>query len=614
MTTLNPPQDPPTDVLADDFTYEPLDRIWRDVVRRRPDVVAACASDGDGWSLTYAELDRLSDVVADRVVAVLQERRITRESPVAALVGHDPHAAVSAIALYKVVWPEVTLDPEVPADRLQGIVDAAGIALVVTTPAYEGLARRLGVAVVVIPPVPAPSELPVRAWPTVEADAISGIVYTSGSTGVPKGVAGTYRTIGHHLHHRSGADWIRPDDRYGLVMPLSFGAARGDLSAALLTGATVHFFDPRARGAGPMPGWLAANDITLLSAPPSLLTAVVRTLPAGGQLSPTLRMVRSAGEKVLCSEALAIRRALPATCRLLNAFGSSEATMVSSYEITDETPDLPRPVPAGWPIPGFAVSFEREDGTAPEPAEVAELVVTSRYMPVGYWRDPERTRLKYTDLPDGRRSVATGDLAVALPGGAFRLAGRRDLGVKIRGNLVEPAEVEAALLHCRYVQEAVVVGRSTPSGRERLIAYVVLERGAEIVRTAELRRELRQTLPSYMIPEAVVFLDALPRNERHKLDRTALPDPAGARRRRSRRPEHPVGAAHRRALGHRARTRRDRGAGRLLRPRRRQPVRGGDGDPARRAARPAGQQPAAARFPERRGVRRRGRSRRPGRG
>jgi acyl-coenzyme A synthetase/AMP-(fatty) acid ligase/thioesterase domain-containing protein len=515
-------------VVGDDFSFVPLDEIWCEVVRERGDLVAACNCEVDGAQLTYRELDELSGLVAGRVTQALQTYAISRESPVAALVGHDPNAAVTAIAMYKIAWPEVTLDPSAPLERVRSIVEASGTQLVVATPEYQELADQLGVHVIVMP-TPADDggadQVGPRPWPAIDPDAVSGVVYTSGSTGAPKGVAGTFRSIGHHHHIRLRDDWIRPDDAFGLVMPLSFGAARGDLSSALLAGASVHFFDPRARGAGPLPAWLRKHQISLLSAPPSLLTAVVRTLGDGERLSDSLRMVRSAGEKVLCSEAVAIRRALPASCRLLNAFGSSEAHMVSSYEVTDQTPDIPRPVPAGWPISGFEIAIERPDGTTPEPGEAAELTVISRYMPVGYWRDPERTQQKYATLPDGRRAVSTGDLAAWLPDGSFRLAGRIDLGVKIRGNLVEPSEVENALLHCAWVQDAVVVGRQAASGRERLIAYVVLERGAPIVRTADLRRELRQTLPSYMIPEVVVFLPALPRNERLKLDRAALPDP-----------------------------------------------------------------------------------------
>jgi acyl-coenzyme A synthetase/AMP-(fatty) acid ligase/thioesterase domain-containing protein/acyl carrier protein len=511
---------------ADGFSYVPLDEIWRDIVRERGDELAACNCEVGGAQLTYRDVDALSDELAERAEDALQSGGVTRESPVAALVGHDPSAAVSAIAMYKIAWPEITLDPSVPLERLRSIVKASGVELVIASREHQALAAQLDVRVITMPdPASGAAGGAGRQWPSIDPDAVSGIVYTSGSTGAPKGVAGTYRSLGHHHFMRLRDDWIRPGDTFGLVMPLAFGAARGDLSSALLAGASVHFFDPRARGAGPLPGWLEKHRISVLSAPPSLLTAVARTLREGEQLSDSLRMVRSAGEKVLCSEAVAIRRVLPAGCRLLNAFGCSEAHMVSAYEITDATPDLPRPVPAGWPIFGFEVAIERPDGTVPEPGEAAELTVISRYLPVGYWRDPERTHLKYTTLADGRRAVATGDLAAWLPDGGFRLAGRIDFGVKIRGNLVEPSEVEGALLHCAWVQDAVVVGRKAPSGRERLIAYVVVERGAPIVRTADLRRELRQTLPSYMIPEVIVFLPELPRNERLKLDRAALPDP-----------------------------------------------------------------------------------------
>ena len=496
---------------------------WLAIVRDHGQAIAA--ADPDGRSLTYAQLDAQSDVLAEEVRAVLASDGILADTPVASLLGHDRRYAIAAIADLKFGRPDLGLDPGMPLERLRAIVNASGAQVIVSTPEFREIAEQLQpAAVVVMDEMDGPAAEP-GYWPAIALDDVSGISYTSGSTGVPKGVAVGYRTISHELEYRTQRDWIRPGDAVAIVLPLSFGVARGELIMALLTGATLHFFDPRERGAGPLPAWLTEHEISVLTATPSLLTAIVRALEPGERLTDSLRLVRSAGEKVLCSEALSIKRALPPTCRFFNAFGSSEATLISAFEITDETPDIPRPVPAGWPISGFEIRFEREDGTAPDPGEVAEVIVVSRFLPLGYRRDAERTRLKYLPLEDGRVALATGDLGVALADGSFRLAGRKDLSLKIRGNLVEPAEVESALLHCDGVSDAVVVGRPTPAGRERLTAYVVLRRDADVVRTTEIRRSLRRTLPTYMIPETVVFLTELPRNERGKLDRSALPDP-----------------------------------------------------------------------------------------
>lgn len=505
------------------------EEIWTAVVAVRADSIAACdcgAQTGTSTPLTYLQVDELSRQLAHRVRVALAACGAGHDTPVAQLLEHNHQLAVATIAGLKTGHPELTLDASAPLDRLQSIVSASGSRVILTCEALREVAQQLGADRVIVMDEPAPlATTTSEEWAPYRPGDVYGITYTSGSTGAPKGIGARFRSIAHEVDHRRHADWTRADDQVGLVMPVSFGAAKGELLSSLFLGAAVHFFDPRARGAGPMPAWLEQNRITVLSAPPSLLTAVIRTLDPGARLSSSLRMVRSSGEKVLCSEAVAIRNALPADCRLLNAFGSSEATMISAYEITETTPDIPKPVPAGWPIGDREVRFERADGTPAEPGETAELFVTSRYLPAGYWRDEVRTRQRYTELPDGRVSLATGDLGVELPDGSFRLAGRKDLGVKIRGNLVEPAEVEAALLTCPGIQEAVVVGRPTASGRERLVAYLVAGAHTGPIRTSELRRRLRDTLPSYMLPEAVVFLRELPRNERYKLDRAALPEP-----------------------------------------------------------------------------------------
>jgi acyl-CoA synthetase (AMP-forming)/AMP-acid ligase II/thioesterase domain-containing protein/acyl carrier protein len=511
-----------------------IEQLWSEVVRQHASTIAVCECGQAADRLTYEQVDLLSNLVAGKVRAAMIAAEVDAQAPVAILIGHDYRCAVALLALLKVGRPKLFLDPGVPLDRLRSILKSSGAGVVVTAAEHAELADQFEAEIVVMPEPSVLETMPKTAdvtrdriseWAPYDPEGIQGITYTSGSTGEPKGVAVRNSSIVAEIVHRVDSDWTRPSDHVGMVMPLSFGAATGELTSSLMLGATLHFFDPRDRGAAPIRGWLRENAITVLAAPPSLLTAVVKTMALGEMLSDSLRMVRSSGEKVLCSEAVSIRSALPPKARLLNVFGSSEATLISAYEITEATPDIPKPVPAGRPISDREIRFERADGSAPDPDEVAEVIVISRHLPAGYWRDEIRTRQRYTPLGDGRVALATGDLGVALPGGAFRLAGRKDLSLKIRGNLVEPAEVEGALLGVTDVQDCVVVGRANSEGRDRLVAYVVPQPNAEVLRSAELRRELRRSLPNYMIPERFVILGELPRNDRGKLDRAMLPEP-----------------------------------------------------------------------------------------
>jgi acyl-coenzyme A synthetase/AMP-(fatty) acid ligase/surfactin synthase thioesterase subunit len=506
----------------------PLEARWRAVLASRASAPAAVDDDG---VTTYGELEARSEVVFSRLRACLERHPTALGQPVVSLTGHDRLSVVASMALLKCGQPGLTLDPSMPVPRLAEIVQASGARIGVASPAFGALAREIGlIGVVVLDEQGQPAREHIRPapsapWAPRTLRDIQGITYTSGSTGRPKGVAVRQLTSGYELDRRAADDWCRPSDVVGMIMPLTFGVARGEMTAALMFGAAMHFYDPRDRGVGPLVDWLAEHRITMLAAPPSLLGALVRALPAGATLAGSLRMVRSSGEKVLCSEAVAIRRALPAGCRLLNAFGSSEATLITSFEVTEVTPDTPVPLPCGWPLAERDLRIEDEDGELVPVGERGELVVTSRYLPAGYWRDEALTRSRYTELPDGRVQLRTGDLAIQLPNGAYRLAGRKDLGLKIRGNLVEPAEVESALLHLDGVREAVVVGRPGRTGGDRLVAYIVPQHGGGLLRSADLRRGLRERLPSFMVPELVVYLAELPRNDRGKLDRAALPAP-----------------------------------------------------------------------------------------
>lgn len=492
----------------------------RAVASALPDQTAVVSSDA---TRTFAELEADSDALA----AALAAAHPSGEEPVATLLGHGVSGVVGLLGAMKSGRPVVPLDPMVPAARLQQIVQVAGVRCCVTDARHAGLAAQLGSTIATTVQIEeALSGGRARAPSAREAALtdVAVIVFTSGSTGTPKGVAWTHGTLLNEAYAGAERLGFSPADRFGLVLPYTFAAGLTVLFFALLNGAGVSMQDPRASGVHELPGWIAARKLTTLAATPSLLRALVGALTPG-QVLADLRLVMICGEAVYGADIASVRPHLSKTSACVNWCGASEIGSLAFFPVRAEAPVPQGPVPAGYLAAGKELVLYREDGTPAPQGETGEVVVTSAFTAAGYWNGDASIASRFSVAADGRRTYRSGDLGRIDAGGVLTLLGRKDAAVKIRGYLVEPAEVEAVLRTSPAVGDAVVVAVPEPSGSKRLIAYVVPKPGEKVVSVAALRRLLRTKLPTWMVPAAIVWLQALPRNERGKVDRLALPAP-----------------------------------------------------------------------------------------
>jgi thioesterase domain-containing protein/acyl carrier protein len=209
---------------------------------------------------------------------------------------------------------------------------------------------------------------------------------------------------------------------------------------------------------------------------------------------------------------------------------ATECSGICFCVLDDRVPLNGSRVPVGYPFEGTEVLIVDEGGKTLGPGEAGEIVVRSRMLAPGYWRDPEQTAAAFQPDPEGPevRRYRTGDLGLLRPDGCLEHLGRRDHQVKVRGHRVEPAEVERALLNLGCFQDAVVVGRGARHDSQQLVAYVV-GRPGPASSVGGLRKALRENFPDYMIPSAFVRLDTLPLTPNGKVDRQALPAPEAAR-------------------------------------------------------------------------------------
>jgi amino acid adenylation domain-containing protein len=474
-----------------------------------------------GRVTTYAEL---ADA-AGRVRRRLAEWPGGTEKPVALLLAPGVPLFAAMLGTLGARRFYVPLDPRLPAARLEAIARRADAAAVIADADSASLAARLGVAAPVWRVEDMLAGPPAEESAGVSPDDLAYVLFTSGSTGEPKGVLQSHRNLLHNVRKLAAALTLTPADRLTQLSSPSFGASVSDVFGALLTGASICPYALAGDGLRRLPAYLEAEAITVYHSVPSVFRSFAATLNGSENLS-SLRAVRLGGEPVLASDLDLFKNRFPRSCRFHVSLGATELHFIRHWSAGHDTP-WPGGVPLGYPVDETEVVLLDEDGRESEGE--GEIAIVARTLAVGYWKDPAGTAAAFRPVAGrpGFRMYRTGDLGRMLPDGCLLHAGRKDARLKVRGHRVEIAEVEAALLSVPGVREAAVEGRNRPEG-SRLVAWIVLDH-RERVGVVQLRRALSERLGDALVPSAFVFLDVLPRTASGKIDRKSLPEPGGSR-------------------------------------------------------------------------------------
>ncbi|WP_229068494.1 non-ribosomal peptide synthetase/MFS transporter [Actinoplanes sp. DH11] len=483
---------------------------------------AAAVTCGTGtWS--YGELD----ATANRIAAALTAGGAGTGDRVGICLPRGPLAIAAVLGVWRAGAAFVPLDPDYPAGRLAHMIGDSAARVVLTgggdTPALPESTATLDCTA--LPDAPPPPD------DAVGGDRPAYVLYTSGTTGQPKGVVVTHGNLRAAAAMWRTAYELTSTDVHLQAASFSFDVFVGETVRALSTGAHLvvcpreTLLDPAA-----LRTLLDEHRVTVAELVPAVLRRLVEHCEAAGAGLPGLRLLAGGADRWYVHEYRRARALLGPHARVVNSYGVTEATVDNAY-FDGPADDLPpgAALPIGRPYPGNRLYVLDAHGEPVPYGVTGELWIGGPGVAAGYHRRPELTAQRFrpdpfTDVPHARM-YRTGDTVRRRADGVLEFLGRADDQVKINGHRIELGEVETALAALPGVRAAAVAVRADRAGTARLAGYVVPDGSADPPDLERLRRRLHDALPHYAVPAALVALPALPMSPNGKLDRAALPAP-----------------------------------------------------------------------------------------
>jgi amino acid adenylation domain-containing protein len=501
-------------------------QLFEEQAARTPEAVAVVCDDRQ---LTYRELNTRANQLAHHLVGL----GVGPETLVGICLDRSAELVIGLLAILKAGGAYLPLDPSFPEDRLRYMLEDSRAPVVLTE---QRLKSRLGTFggkfVFVDQDHEAPLEPSAPFRPEAgSADDLMYVIYTSGSTGRPKGVLVEHRSVSRLV---LGTDYARfgTDRVFLFLAPATFDASTFEVWGALLHGARLVIAPPGVPDLEQLEHLIQDERVTTLWLTASLFNRIVEDRPS---LLAGVDEVLTGGEALSVRHIRLAHRLLPESVTLINGYGPTECTTFACcHRIPRELPDDVPSIPIGRPIANtqaYILDGERH----PVPAGVAgELYLGGEGLARGYLNQPALTAERFIPNPfagdaDGSRLYRTGDLCRYLPDGNIEYLGRLDQQVKIRGFRIELGEIEATLARMPGWRQCAVIAREDVPGDRRLVAYGVPDDPSAPPLIGNVRDFLARTLPDYMLPAALVVLDALPVSPNGKVDRRALPAPGGDR-------------------------------------------------------------------------------------
>jgi len=470
-------------------------------------------------SVTFRELK----CRAEQIAATIHASGCGEKRAIALMLTQGAPFIAALLATLKTGNYYVPLNPANPVDANRQILRDAEACLFLTDRDHATIAKRTGEAICPVEDIDRiDGTTPNTADdPEISPGDLAGLFYTSGTTGKPKGAMQTQRNFLHTAHIFVSAMKIVSGDRLLAGYHGSTYASVQSIFPGLVAGATLCTWDVAQNGAAALAGWLTDQRITVFYIFRSAFSQCMSAAAPDAQF-PDVRILMLSSEPVYDTDVTTWLEHFPAANVFMNHIGSTEAGSYRRYPIDRGARVAPGVLPLGYHVEDKDVLLCDEHGAPIGPGEIGEIVVRSRYLALGYWKQPALTDSVFSAPhgPDGERLYRTGDLGRMDADGCLHSLGRKDDQVKVRGRRVEIAKVEAALAALEHVDQAAVVARKGDGSQTQLVAFFVSSK--EPLTAAILRQQLVEVLPTAEIPVLFERLQALPRLPNGKLDRKAL--------------------------------------------------------------------------------------------
>lgn len=479
--------------------------------------------------LRYAELNQR----ANQLARCLLEHKPEAQSPIALLFEHDITVFVCILAALKIGKSYAALNPKDPEERLRQQLETLGNPLLISDAQNNHAAHSLahsGIKCLNFDEIRLSEKSDQNLAYVTPVDSVATILFTTGTTGAPKGVMRTHRQVLFRVWCDAKDCKLKVNDAISHQYLNNVAASVNDTYLALLCGATLCPFKVQEHTVEQWYAWLRDEQIRLLHPSIALLRQLLDTATNIGNLDlPYLDYVCLGGDKLPVADVVRFRTHFPDRCTLIHRFSASEVGVITKMVIDRKT-QLPVDglVPIGYPAPRKRVFIADEKGQELPVGEAGEICVQSCYLSPGYWKNTEQTDSRFIEDPSGTaaRIYRTGDRGRVRQDGCLEHHGRMDFMVKILGYRVELEAIDRALVVMPGIRDALTVAREQSNKDPQLVAYIVYHSETTVPHDIlGIRQCLAAQLPEHMIPAHFVALDCLPLTATGKPDRHALPPP-----------------------------------------------------------------------------------------
>ncbi len=507
-----------------------IHQLFETQAKRTPNAIAVKFEQQE---LTYQELNTRTNQLAH----YLQELGIEAETKVGIALKRSPELIIAVLAILKTGGAYVPLDPNDP--RLEWILSDSQVKVLLTTEELQKKIPENQAKLVCLDTQKEKIAIYPQTNPenSVKPQNIAYIIYTSGSTGKPKGVMIEHHSLASFSCSAIAEYQINSQDRILQFASLSFDIAAAEIYPFLITGATVVLkTEEMLNSLSTLIARCREWKITVLNLPTTYWHQLTFELVSNNLTLPeSVRLVIFGGEAASPETVRIWLETVGEDPQLINAYGSTETTVeATTYKITitpnDGSPLQNQQIPIGKPIANAEV-YILDKHLQPVPIGIpGEIYIGGTGVARGYWNQPELTQQKFIvgifpgNSPQDKRLYKTGDLGKYLPDGNIQYLGLIDNQIKIRGFRIELGQIESLLNQHSHVQQGVVIAREDVPGDKRLVAYVVLKQNQTFT-NKEMTSFLKEKLPNYMIPSALVILETFPLTPNDQIDRASLPKP-----------------------------------------------------------------------------------------